>query len=160
MNYDELCWIAMSFIFSPNASITYQKKISRSLPQRYQICREVAKEAQKQKVNPILAISVAYHETRFSNITSNKGAKGPLGVIPKYHCQEQPCNYTKAGVHALKKYLKRNDNLCDSLAQYNYNLDATCAEQNPATLYANKVINTYYELKHYNQEDCYDKPIK
>ena len=86
MNINDLCWIAMSYIFSPDASISYQKKISKSIPKRMRVCTHIAKEAQRQNVNHILAVALAYHESRFSYPISKAGAKGPLGVITKYHC--------------------------------------------------------------------------
>ena len=150
----------MSYIFSPDASISYQKKISKSIPKRMRVCTLIAKEAQKHNVNPILAVALAYHESRFSSPISKAGAKGPLGVITKYHCQNEPCNLIKAGIHALKKYTKRTNNTCDAIAQYNSNLDAHCQQNNPATKYAHSVLNLYYELKLFNQKKCYSKPIK
>lgn len=159
MNPNELCWIIMSFIFSPEASTTYQKKISRSIPKRFHICTQIAKEAKRQKVNPALAIALAYHESRFSYVTSKANAKGPLGVITKYHCQDEPCDLIKAGVFALKKYLKRTNNVCDAIAQYNSTLNASCKDNSPASHYAQRVLDTYYEVRNYNQQDCYDHPI-
>lgn len=150
----------MSYIFSPDASISYQKKISKSIPKRMRVCTQVAKEAQRQKVNHILVVALAYHESRFSYPISKAGAKGPLGVITKYHCQDQPCNLTKAGVSALKKYLKRTNTTCDAIAQYNSNLDAHCQQDTTATHYAHSVLDMYYELKLFNQKKCYSKPIK
>ena len=150
----------MSYIFSPDASITYQKKISRSIPQRMHVCKQVAKEAKTQNVNHILAVALAYHESRFSYPTSKAGAKGPLGVLTHYHCQKEPCNLIKAGIHALKKYLKRTNNTCDAIAQYNSTLDANCEQNTRATQYAHSVLDIYYELKLFNQKKCYSKPIK
>ena len=150
----------MSYIFSPDASITYQKKISNSIPKRMHVCKQVAKEAKTQNVNHILAVALAYHESRFSFPISKAGAKGPLGVITKYHCTHEPCDLTKAGIHALKKYLKRTNNTCDAIAQYNSNLDAHCQQDTPATQYAQSVLQLYYELKLFNQKKCYSKPIK
>ena len=150
----------MSYIFSPDASISYQKKISKSIPKRMRVCTHIAKEALKQNVNPALAVALAYHESRFSYPISKAGAKGPLGVITKYHCNKEPCDLTKAGVSALNKYLKRTKNTCDAIAQYNSNLDAHCQQDSPATHYAHSVLDMYYELKLFNQKTCYSKPIK
>lgn len=161
MTINEICWLAMSYIFSPNAATSYQKKISRSITQRFHICKHVAKEAKKQNVSPYLAVAVAYRETRFSNITSPKGAKGPLGVIPKYHCTTVPCDYIKAGVHALKKFTKLNpDDLCTALAQYNAGFKGTCADERIGADYAESVIDMTYELKLFNQKECYNQPIR
>lgn len=162
MNITNLCWIIMLNILSPDASISYQRKVARSIPDRMKICQQVAKEAQRQKVNPVLAITVAYEETRFGNITSPKGARGPMGVIPLYHCPSvENCDYTKAGVSALKKFLTLNKgDLCKGLAQYNRGLEGKCKEGRMEYYYAHRVIDMYNEVRYYNQEKCFSDPIK
>ena len=149
-------------IMSPNASSSYQKKLVKSLPNRIKVCKQVAKEAKKQSIDPVLAVSVAYHETRFENLTSSKGAKGPLGVIPKYHCPKKgKCDYTKAGITALKKFLKLNNyKKCKALAQYNRGLKGKCVQGRSEYKYAHAVIDTFNEIIFFNQEACFDKPIK
>ena len=158
MNTTNLCWIIMLNILSPNASTTYQNKISKSIPSRMKVCTEVAKEAINQNVDPILAVSIAYHESRFSSPTSEKGAKGPLGVIPQYHCPSYgKCDFTKAGITALKKWIKVNKgkSLCKILAQYNRGFDGICKNGRSEYFYAQRVLDTYFELKYYNQEACF-----
>lgn len=161
MNINDACWIILSYIFSPDSSISYQKRISKSLPQRFRICKVVAQTAQAAKFDPIIAISVAYHETRFTNVESNKGAQGPLGVLPKYHCPKQgKCDLIRAGIRALIKFHKLNPkNQCNALAQYNGGLKMTCEEPSPSSFYAQRVLDTYYEIKHFNQKDEFDTPI-
>lgn len=161
MNINDACWIILSYIFSPDASISYQKRISKSLPQRYKICRQVAQAAKNANFDPIIAISVAYHETRFTHKESDKGAQGPLGVLRKYHCPKQgKCDLIKAGIRALIKFHKLNpDNQCNALAQYNGGLDMTCEEPSRSSFYAQRVLDTYYEVKHFNQRDQFDTPI-
>ena len=122
------------------------------------VCTEVAKEAINQNVDPILAVSIAYHESRFSSPTSEKGAKGPLGVIPQYHCPSYgKCDFTKAGITALKKWIKVNKgkSLCKILAQYNRGFDGICKNGRSEYFYAQRVLDTYFELKYYNQEACF-----
>ena len=158
MNTTNLCWIIMLNILSPNASTTYQNKISKSLPSRMKVCTQVAKEAINQNIDPILAVSIAYHESRFSNPTSSKGAKGPLGVLPQYHCPNSgKCDYTKAGITALKKWLTINKNrsICKALAQYNRGFKGKCKRGRSEYKYAQRVLDTYFELKYYNQEACF-----
>jgi soluble lytic murein transglycosylase-like protein len=162
MNITNICWIVMLNIMSPNASPSYQKKISSSLPNRLKICKQVAKEAKRQQVDPALAIAVAYHETRFENITSHKGAQGPLGVLPQYHCPKKgKCDHTKAGIFALKKFLNLNhQKKCTALAQYNRGLKGKCKQGRSEYKYAHAVIDTFNEIIFFNQESCFDKPIK
>lgn len=161
MNINDACWIILSYIFAPDASISYQKTISKSLPKRFHTCTRIAHTAKSNKFDPILAISVAYHETRFTYVKSSKGAQGPLGVLPKYHCPKQgKCDLIKAGIRALIKFKRINPkNTCDMLAQYNGGLDRSCQESTPSTEYANRVLDTYYEIKHFNQKEQFNTPI-
>ena len=158
MNVTNLCWIIMMNIMSPNASVSYQKKISKTIPKRMAICQQVAKEAIKQKVDPILAISVAYDETRFENLTSPKGAKGPLGVMPQYHCPKKGnCDYTQAGIAALKKFLDLNNKkMCKALAQYNRGLKGKCIHGRSEYRYAQHIIDIYNDITYFNQEKCFE----
>lgn len=125
-----------------------------------QICKQVAAQAQEMDFDPILAISVAYHETRFTYSKSNKGAQGPLGVLPKYHCPKQgKCNLVKAGIRALIKFHNINPNSpCKALAQYNGGLKASCDGPSPSSFYAQRVLDTYYEIKHFNHKDQFNSP--
>ena len=157
MNINEICWIVMLNILAPNASKSYQSKIARSIPSRMKICKDVAQQAIKQDVDPLLAISVAYHESRFQNLTSVKGAKGPLGVIPLYHCPSiSKCNYTQAGITALKKFTDlHKKNTCKALAQYNRGLKGQCKKGRSEYNYAQSVLSTLKDLKTFNQPSCY-----
>ena len=138
------CWIVLFNLLG--ASPSYNKKIIRTVLPKMEICTHVYKEATRQDVDPLIAISVAWHETRFQNLTSEAGAKGPMGVIPKYHCPKKgKCDYIKAGVSALKKFL--GDDLCTSLAKYNRGLKGQCKKGRSEYGYAKKVIRTYNSLR-------------
>lgn len=162
MSLTELCWVAMLNLIPPTTSLSYQKKISRSIPARMQVCLQVANEAKRQNVDPFLAVSIAYHESRFENITSHAGARGPLGVLPKYHCpKKEKCDYTRAGISALKKFLKLNKGkLCRSLAQYNRGLDGKCKHGRSEYQYAQKVLELRMDLLYFNQQSHFDQPIR
>jgi len=153
----EACWLVLFNLFGNNPdslSVGYQRKIINNIMPKLQVCKSVHTHATKQGVDPLLAISVAYHETRFQNIQSNKGAQGPMGVIPKYHCPKKSkskCNYTKAGVHALQKYLELNNHeLCLALAQYNRGHYGKCKKGRSEYYYAKKVLKTYKQLLNHN----------
>lgn len=151
----------MSYIFSPDASVSYQKAVVRDIPKHYKICRQVAKEAKRQKVDHILAVSIAFHETRFDFLTSSAGAKGPLGVIPKYHCPKSgKCDYIKAGILALKKITAIRKDTCSALALYNRGFKGKCSHGRSEYFYAQRVLRLYYELKLFNQKSCYSNIIK
>lgn len=153
----EACWIILFNLFGNNPdslSIGYQRKIARNLVPKLQVCKSVYTEAQKHNIDPLLAISVAYRETRFRNVESKKGAKGPMGVIPKYHCpknKKQKCNYTKAGIHALNTYLELNQyELCPALAQYNRGNKGKCEKGRSEYNYAQDVLKLYKQLLNHN----------
>jgi len=142
------CHFLVSHVLFPAAPSTgYLKKHWNKAREAVNICEKVAQEAQRQQVDPLLAISVAARETRFRNLTSKKGAQGPLGVIPKYHCDNpKKCDYIKAGVGALKKYLDINkNNYCSTLAQYNRGNNGKCEPGRSEMNYAGDVLH-YYEL--------------
>lgn len=148
MEFFAPCWVALGLMFTPEPSVSYINKQSRTFAQRLSTCNRVALAAKKQDVDPILAIAVAFHESRFSKPTSSKGARGPLGVIPQYHCpkSKKECDYTAAGVAALKKFLELNDmNYCAALAQYNRGLDGKCQKGRSEYKYAQYVLTHVYE---------------
>jgi hypothetical protein len=150
MEFFKPCWIALSFLFSPHnqPSKTYLRKVSRSVADRIYVCNQIAIKARNAGVDPILAISVGMRESKFTYTTSKKGAKGPLGVIPKYHCvknKNSKCDLIDAGVFALKKFLELNDDQrCQALAQYNRGVeDGQCKEGRSEFYYAADVLEIY-----------------
>ena len=83
-------------------------------------CLSLVAESQSAEVSPSLIISLGWHETRLlPNRTSNKGAKGPLQVMPKFWCKANPCDYTKAGLRALKHYLDKEPTVKRAICRYN-----------------------------------------
>lgn len=144
------CWIALSTIFTEAPSKSYFHKVSKTFASRMQVCSTIAKEASKEGVDPILAISIAATESGFlNNLTSSKGAKGPLGVIPKYHCPKKgKCDYIKAGIRAIQKVSDvRPDDLCSALAVYNRGLEeGRCEEGRSEYYYAMVVMDTYDKI--------------
>lgn len=95
-------------------------------------CLAVAKEAKLQEVDRAGAIALAFAESRFlPRVTSRRGAKGPLQVIPKWHCPKQgKCDYIKAGVSALKTFMRLfPSSFADAVCHYNSGLDADCPER-------------------------------
>ena len=148
LEFFDICRVLVFTTAFPSLpSSSYVKKHWNRAYKRLLICEKVAREARKQGVNIPLAAAVAARETRFSNSTSTKGAKGPLGVIAKYHCPKGPiknCNYIRAGVKALKTYLKLNEHdLCPTLAQYNRGNKGVCKEGRSEYSYAQDVLELY-----------------
>ncbi len=104
----------------------------RRVPGAFSICKQVARTAISEGVDPVLAVAVAYHESRFRDIPSNRGVaimrikgttrsslstaieQGALQVKPKWHCPQRKlngCDTTLAGVRLLKGLVtKHGDN--------------------------------------------------
>ena len=137
--------IVFTATFPTAPSEGYARKHWNNARKAISVCERVAREAQRQHVDPLLAISVAARETRFKDVISSKGARGPLGVIPKYHCPKKgKCDYTKAGISALKKYLDLNGGeVCAALAQYNRGNSGVCEPGRSEFEYAQDVISNY-----------------
>ena len=75
---------------------------------RQSVCEDVMEEADRQGVEPLLAVAVAWRESALTrNAKSSAGAVGPMQVIPRFWCKSKPCDYIEAGVRALKYYTGR-----------------------------------------------------
>tara|TARA_A100001015_G_scaffold321086_1_gene450045 strand:+ start:1720 stop:2199 length:480 start_codon:yes stop_codon:yes gene_type:complete len=149
MEFFTPCWIVLGMMFPSEPSVSYVHKQSKTFAQRLKTCNRVASVAVKNNVDPALAIAVAFSESRFSKPTSDKGAKGPLGVIPRYHCpkSKEKCDYLQAGVVALRKFLDINNmDYCQSLAQYNRGLEGKCKEGRSEYKYAQFILSLYDEI--------------
>ena len=105
------CIVALCYAFLIEAGHPEKK-----LEPRRAVCVDVAKEADSQGVDPLLAISVANVEGGFRRrIKSSAGALGPMQVIPRFWCKKTPCDLIKAGVYALRTYTKlygESEGLC------------------------------------------------
>ena len=169
MDNFQLCWFLLLHLFGNqphHTSQAYQKKIIHSMPKKLNVCLNVTQNAAKLGIDPILAASIAYHETRLSYAKSSKGAQGPLGVIPKYHCPKnkpvEKCNLVKAGILAIEKFLEINRyELCPTLAQYNRGLKGKCTKGRSEYNYAKAVLKTMKKLQQYTHPAlCYDPDLE
>ena len=99
-----LCLIAIMMIYAPTAH-----KHKNVAHEALLVCKEVATRAEDMGVDPALAVSVAYEETRFQrDLESPSGAVGPLQAMPVYWCpREGECDEIDAGLRALKYYVTR-----------------------------------------------------
>lgn len=123
--------ITMFYVF-----LTITGGIERDLHERLETCSAVAEEAIVQGVDPKLAISVAWMESRFYPDAKNKksGAVGPMQILPHYWCPNKKgefsihrsdgvakgCNTLKQGVYALGYYVRTRDSIPKALASYGY----------------------------------------
>lgn len=144
-----LCSFAIGLMYSGNASSYIKKSSRRSFNKRLNTCYEIGIKAGERGINVPLAIAIGFHESRFSYSPSDKGAKGPLGVLPKYHCKEEKkCDLIDAGLSALEKFSAINKDVCNTLAQYNAGLEGGCKKGTIGKDYATQVLRFYslYEI--------------
>ena len=144
------CWVALGLIYNTDVapSKSYMNTQTRVFAEKLHVCNKVALTARKLGADPILAIAIAGSESSFTaNIKSNKGAQGPMGVIPKYHCpggKLKGCDLIQAGVSALNKVNDLYpDDRCKALAVYNRGYEGRCESGRPEYGYATHVLDTY-----------------
>lgn len=120
-----------------------------SIPQR-QVQAVVAAEAQRQGLDPALALATASVESNFNpTAVSNKGAMGTMQVMPGTAQDEgfrpnemlsYPQN-AEAGVSYLKKQLvATNGNVYEALRRYNAGPDGAARDPQAGADYARKVL--------------------
>ena len=121
---------------------------------RFQVCVEVASEAESWGVDPALAVAVAYEESRFDlDARSPAGAHGVLQVIPRYWCPRgrlRGCNLLTAGIRALSHYTIRFDRLPVALARYN---GGKFHPSSRSYWYVNRVLAFYERLQFFVEAD-------
>lgn len=109
-----ICYLFILTLFSFDQSISYQKKVTKSFEDRLKTCTLVLTESRNQGVDSLLALSIAWQETKFtSNAVSPSGNHfGAMQVVPSLWCEHRTkknCDLIKAGVFALRTYLEIND---------------------------------------------------
>ena len=103
---------ALLCVYTPPRHSTYMQQMGT--------CLSLVVESQSVAIDPTLSASLGWHETRLrANLTSSKGAKGPLQVIPRFWCKSEPCDYTRAGLRALRHYLDREPTERHAICRYN-----------------------------------------
>ena len=137
------------------ALLSFSYLPSHTIVTRMNICEDIVNESLKQGIDPALSVSIAFEESRFTNgALSNKGAVGPMQVLAKYWCSSSPakCNKIKAGVSAIKYFLKKYKN--DSKRA----LEGYAGKGARARAYARRVFTRYTGLK--QQEKNYYTILK
>ena len=119
---------------------------------RYTTCLAVVAVAQIADVDPYLAVSVAWFESKFNpDAVSSAGAVGPLQVLPKYWCPERRlrgCNLLEAGARALQRYTRKYA-LREALCRYNAG-GRGCKVQRAAK-YADRVLRMQKRLRNFER---------
>ena len=140
-----ICLVLLQGLYS-ESSDSWNKKVELSLDGRMESCMRVLDEAEKASVSPILAASVAWHESKFNkDAVSKAGARGALQVLPKYWCPDgklKGCDLTKEGIRALKVYLDKYT--VEKEALCHYNSGNKCNKK--SRYYAKRVIRTKNRL--------------
>ena len=103
---------------------------TRRIPDAMAVCAEVANKAIQVDIDPVLAVTIAYHESRFRDIPSWKGKmllaqgkfkqrkdlpgwveQGPMQVKPKWHCPKgvyPGCDMVAAGLRHIQRIVQDN----------------------------------------------------
>ena len=104
------------------------------------VCRKVMRAAEQRQLDPVLAATVAYHETKFRYRIGAAGEVGPLQAMPRYWCPTTgKCDEIQAGLKALGYYLSRHDSVEMALTRYN-------GAGKSARAYARKVTKMHREV--------------
>ena len=123
---------------------------------RLETCYEVAKVANEFDLDPLLLVSVAWHESRFNNAAvSRAGAVGALQIMPKIWCGSQHCDYIYVGGHAYSRWRKRAERKYRRNVEY-HTLAMYNGGNSPGARsyrYAKTVLKTYKLLKR-RLNDC------
>ena len=126
-------------------------------PKRAQIetCVEISQVALANGLDQSLAMAVGWEESRYTKkATSNKGAVGPMQILPKYWCPNglsENCDLLLSGIIALKKLVGRyglNGGLC------RYSSGRTCKAVSRSRWYKNRVLNYKASLERLILKSC------
>lgn len=137
----QLCYI---WLVSLSVYVGETPPQGEQLDNKMETCWAIVEEAYEQDIDPALAITIAFNESRLrTNAKSSKGAQGPLQAIPRLWCPdkngkwtangehiEKGCDLVEAGVRALKYYTQTKPSLHEALRAYG---------GGKATAYANRV---------------------
>ena len=107
-------------------------------------CLEVQSRAETRGVDPILVAGLAFHESAYRNVTSNKGAQGVMQVMPGIHCKEgEPCDLIDAGLEYLQYWVTKTSSYARAICHYNSGNRCKPA----GARWATKVMRTVNKLK-------------
>ena len=116
-------FLVLTLICSTALDINKVSTNHRTYDLRLKTCEKVTKRASKANLNPILIASLSWVESGFlPHVKSNKGAIGPLQILPKYFCPKRRakgCDLIEAGIKAFKAWRKAHPKLRDTLCHYN-----------------------------------------
>ena len=122
-----VCLVALGEIVG-----VYGGHLPKEYRSKFSVCVEVADAAIRQGVDVYLTVAVAREESAFTNPTEGK-AKGPLQIIPAYHCPDadgvvrrssnkgvsRTCDLVTEGVLTLEYFLSKYSTEAEALCHYN-----------------------------------------
>ena len=114
---------------------------------RLDTCTKVVQSAVDHELDAVLMVSIGWVESgMLPNIRSNRGAIGPLQILPRYFCPKRRvrgCDTIDAGMRAFKAWRKHFPKLEDTLCHYNGGWKCSKASRG----YARKVLKIRDRLK-------------
>jgi hypothetical protein len=86
-----LCYLFILSLFTQDQSVAYSKKLGATFQERLSTCRLVVKEANAQAVDPILAVSIAFQESKFTKnaIAFDGKGFGAMQATPILLCEKK-----------------------------------------------------------------------
>ena len=84
------------------------------------VCQEVGRRADRAGLALPEVLAVSFVETRHrKNLTSSRGAKGPLQALPKYWARPSDRDHIDAGLRAWAYYRRRSSSVQGAAGKYN-----------------------------------------
>lgn len=124
----------------------------KAISHKVEVCIEVSESAADHGVDAPLAVAVAHVESAFNrDALSSAGAVGPMQVMPRFWCSGDTCDYTDAGMRALKTYVSRHgvkDGLCA------YFSGSKCRGSKARNRYRQKVLSFYKSSANIWSKEC------
>ncbi len=83
-------------------------------------CMDVQSRASALGIDPKLVAGLSFHESSFREVTSRKGAKGVMQVMPDIHCSDiNNCDLVDVGLEYLQYWLNRTKSPVRAICHYN-----------------------------------------
>ena len=110
----------------------YQGQLPPKYKDLFGVCLEVADAAVREGVSVYLAVAVSREESAFQYVSRGR-AKGPLQIIPAYHCPDRDgvvrrssnrgvltdCELVTEGVRTVRYFLREYLSTSEALCHYN-----------------------------------------
>ncbi len=133
----------------------YLASMAEPIPSAHRVdtCQEVARYAMEYKIDPYIALALAYHESRFDKkVVSSHGAVGAMQVKRRFiDCQH--CSDIEAGMIALRYWMDRSKSTCLALGRYAMGNKGVCGRRSRMII----ALARELECRHGSDKDyCYE----